>query len=69
MKYNCDYCGESFRRTPNQVTGKHKFCSRKCSIAFFRENGKLKAFGAVSSASIKLRNIVAIKKMFGDING
>ena len=70
MKYKCDYCGEEFRRTPNQVRGEHKFCSRLCSIKYRKKyHVGIGKTGATSLARRKLQNIIALKKMFGDING
>lgn len=41
MKYQCDYCGKSFRRTPNRVeSNKHKFCSLKCRAKYYAEREK-----------------------------
>jgi len=70
MKYKCDYCGEEFYRSPNQVKRKHKFCSRECSITYRKEHHYgISRTGATTLARRKLKNIVALKKMFGDING
>jgi len=41
MQFICDYCGKKFVRTPNQIKGKNKFCSRKCAVHYRRENGTL----------------------------
>lgn len=69
MKYKCDYCGKAFRRPRNQRRSEHKFCSRNCSNQYSKEHGIGKGTtGATSIARRKLQNIVAIKKMFGDIN-
>jgi len=68
MKFVCDECGKKFFRPKNQVRGKHKFCSRMCANKYHAEHrGEYNSVGPNSPTRVKLLNIVAIKKMFGDL--
>lgn len=65
MKFICDHCKKPFYRTPNRIRGTHKFCSRKCTISYFRyHKDERKNVGTFSLAKTKLQNIVALKRMW-----
>jgi len=35
--YECENCGDEFKRYPSQIRGKHNFCSKECKHKFQRK--------------------------------